>query len=70
MIEKIYEIFTQEYREETKRLEFEFAMLKYFKLKCENENGEEKIRRLSEEGFISDFKQIPSMVIANESANT
>jgi hypothetical protein len=54
MLSKICEVFT-EYREETKYREFACNKLYLFKLKNMSENIEDKIRKLSNEKFTSNF---------------
>ncbi len=56
MLGKVREVFTKEYREETEYREFASKMLHSFRLKNESERIEEKIKRLSDKNFVSDFK--------------
>lgn len=55
MLSKVREVFTKEYREETEYREFADTMLHHFKLKNTSESIEDKIRRLSDEKFVSNF---------------
>lgn len=53
---KVREVFTKEYREETSYREKAFKMLHNFKLKNTSESVEDKVKRLSDKNFISEFK--------------
>lgn len=56
MLSKVREVFTKEYREETNYREFVSKMLHDFKLKNKSESVEDKIKRLSDKNFVSNFK--------------
>ena len=56
MLSKVREVFTKEYREETNYREFASKMLHNFRLKNRSESVEEKIKRLSDKNFVSNFK--------------
>lgn len=56
MLRKVSEVFTKKYREETEYFEFMEKMLHSFKLNNQSEGVEEKIKRLSNKGFVSNFK--------------
>lgn len=56
MLGKVREVFTKEYREETNYREFASKMLHSFKLKNKSESIEDKIKRLSDKEFVSNFK--------------
>lgn len=56
MLNKVREVFTKEYREETNYRERAFQMLQNFSLKNTSESVEDKIKRLSDKNFISEFK--------------
>lgn len=56
MLSKVREVFTKEYREETNYRELAVQMLQNFRLKNTSESVEDKIKRLSDKGFISEFK--------------
>lgn len=56
MLSKVREVFTKEYREETSYLEMAFKMLHNFRLKNTSESVEDKIKRLSDKNFVSEFK--------------
>ena len=56
MFHEIKEVFTKEYREEVKRIEFENVMIKHIKLGVHTddiETIEDKISRLQEAGYSS-----------------
>lgn len=55
MLKKVREVFTKEYREETEYCEFMEKMLHNFKLNNKSESVEEKVKRLMDKGFVSDF---------------
>ena len=56
MLEKVREVFTKEYRQETIYREFTSTMKSSFKLNNKSEPVEEKVKRLQGKGFISEFK--------------
>ena len=56
MLSKVREVFTKDYREETNYRELAFQMLPGFRLKNKSESVEDKIKRLSDKNFISEFK--------------
>lgn len=56
MLSKVREVFTKEYREETNYREFTFNKLHCFKLKNKSESIDDKIKRLSDKEFVSNFK--------------
>ncbi len=56
MFAKVREVFTKEYREETNYREVAFRMLAKFKLKNTSESVEDKVKRLSDKNFVSEFK--------------
>lgn len=55
MLGKVREVFTKEYREETEYREFADTMLHHFKLKNKSESIEKKVKRLSDDKFVSNF---------------
>lgn len=55
MLSKVREVFTREYKEETEYREFTNKMLQHFKLKNTSESIEDKVKRLSDENFESNF---------------
>lgn len=56
MLNKVYEVFTKEYKKETKYREFMEKMLPSFELNNKSEDVEEKVKRLVNKNFISNFK--------------
>lgn len=56
MLSKVREVFTKEYREETEYREFLEKMLHNFELNNQSESVEEKVKRLTDKSFISNFK--------------
>ena len=56
MLSKVREVFTKEYREETNYRELAFQMIHNFRLKNTSESVEDKIKRLSDKNFVSEFK--------------
>lgn len=56
MLGKVCEVFTKEYREETDYREQALKMLHSFRLKNKSESVEDKIKRLSDKNFVSEFK--------------
>ncbi|MFG6328040.1 MAG: hypothetical protein K1W06_00975 [Lachnospiraceae bacterium] len=56
MLSKVREVFTKEYRKETSYMETEYSMLHNFKLENKSESVEDKIKRLSDKNFVSNFK--------------
>lgn len=56
MWSKVREVFTKEYREETNYREMALKMLHSFKLKNTSESVEDKVKRLSDKNFVSEFK--------------
>ena len=56
MLSKVREVFTKEYGEETNYRELAFQMLQNFRLKNTSESVEDKIKRLSDKNFVSEFK--------------
>lgn len=56
MLSKVREVFTKEYREETSYREMAFKMLHNFRLKNTSESVENKIKRLADKNFVSEFK--------------
>lgn len=55
MIRKILEVFTKEYREYTKYIYFIQSMKDNIKLKCDSESIDDKINRLKNMNFQSNF---------------
>lgn len=55
MLSKLREVFTKEYREETEYYEFMGKMFPEFKLNNKSEDVEEKVKRLKDKGFVSNF---------------
>lgn len=49
------EVFTKGYKEETAFREFFRDMISHFKLKSNSESVEEKVKRLSDKQFVSNF---------------
>lgn len=58
MLRKVHEVFTKDYKEETEFRAFTHDMLQHFKLKNTNESVEEKVKRLSDKKFVSNFNII------------
>ncbi len=56
MLNKLREVFTEEYKKETNYREEASKMLYKFKLKDASESVEDKVKRLTNRGFNSDFK--------------
>ena len=56
MLNKVCEVFTKEYRKETKYREFMEKMLHSFELNNKSEDVEKKVKRLVDKNFVSDFK--------------
>ena len=56
MMEKVFEVFTKEYKRETDYQEFAFGKIQDFKLKNKSESIETKIKRLTDKEFVSNFK--------------
>lgn len=56
MLSKVCEVFTKEYRKETEYREFMEKMCHSFKLNNKSEDVEEKVKRLADKNFISNFK--------------
>lgn len=56
MLGKVREVFTKKYREETNYRELAFKTLHDFKLKGTSESVENKVKRLSNKNFVSEFK--------------
>lgn len=56
MLNKVREVFTREYREETNYRELASKMLCRFRLKNTSESVEVKVKRLSDKSFVSEFK--------------
>ena len=56
MLRKVCEVFTKEYRQETRYREFMEEMLHSFELNNKSEDIEKKVKRLTDKNFISDFK--------------
>lgn len=55
MLSKLYEVFTKDYKEETEFRGFILNMISHFKLKDSSESIEEKVKRLSDKEFVSNF---------------
>lgn len=55
MLRKVCEVFTKEYRKETEYREFMEKMLYRFELNNNSEDVEQKVRRLSDKNFVSNF---------------
>lgn len=55
MLSKMYEVFTKDYKEETEFREFCRSSIQHFKLKTVSESVEEKVKRLSDKEFVSNF---------------
>ncbi len=55
MLDKVKEVFTKEYREETEYREFMKSNVDFFKLKNKSESIDEKVARLSRINFVSEF---------------
>lgn len=56
MLSKVREVFTKEYKKETEYREFMEKMLHSFELNNKSEDVEEKVKRLLDKNFVSDFK--------------
>lgn len=56
MLSKVREVFTKEYRKETYYRELALKMLHNFRLKNKSESVDDKVKRLSDKNFISEFK--------------
>lgn len=56
MFRKILYVFTKEYRYETKYREFLYRMRECVKLKTDSESVDEMVRRLSDQGFVSNCR--------------
>lgn len=56
MISKIREVFTTEYKKETEYREIALKMLHDFLLRNESESVNDKVERLKDKGFVSNFK--------------
>lgn len=56
MLSKVCEVFTKEYKKETAYREFMENMLHSFELNNKSEDIEEKVQRLVDKNFVSDFK--------------
>lgn len=56
MLNKVREVFTREYREETNYRGLASKMLCRFRLKNTSESVEVKVKRLSDKSFVSEFK--------------
>lgn len=56
MISKLHEVFTSEYRRETAYQEIAVKMLHDFLLKNKSESVDDKVKRLKDKGFVSNFK--------------
>lgn len=56
MLSKVCEVFTKEYKKETEYREFMENMLHSFELNNKSEDIEEKVKRLVDKNFVSDFK--------------
>lgn len=55
MLSKVCEVFTKEYRKETAYQEFTAKMIQYFKLNNNSESVEDKVERLKEKKYVSNF---------------
>lgn len=55
MLSKVYEVFTKDYKEETEFRGFIRNSIQHFKLKNVSESIEEKVKRLSDKKFVSNF---------------
>lgn len=58
MLEKIREVFTEEYKKETEYQEYMKKMSNYFKLNNNSEDVEKKVERLKNKKYVSDFKVV------------
>lgn len=56
MVKKLREVFTKEYQKEAKYQKFTLQMVDIFKLKNQSENVEDKVKRLKDKSFVSNFK--------------
>lgn len=56
MLAKIFEVFTKQYKEETKYREFLKSKLNSFKLENNDEDAEYKLQTLINSNFVSNFK--------------
>ncbi len=56
MLSKVCEVFTKDYRNETEYREFMEKMIHSFKLNNKSEDVEEKVKRLSDKNYVSNFK--------------
>lgn len=54
MLQEIRKVFTKEYQEDVKFLEFKNLMRQYVKLKNDSESIDEKMERLRTLGYVSD----------------
>lgn len=54
MLQEIKEVFSKQYQEDVKQLEFERSMRQYVKLNNESESIDDKIDRLRAMDFVSD----------------
>lgn len=55
MLSKVREVFTKEYRNETRYREMAFKILHNFRLRVASESVEDVIERLSDKNFVSEF---------------
>lgn len=55
MLSKVCEVFTKEYRKETAYQKFTAKMIQYFKLNNNSESVEDKVERLKEKKYVSNF---------------
>lgn len=54
MLQEIKQVFSKDYQEDVKFLEFKKSMRQYVKLRNESESIDDKIKRLNDLGYISD----------------
>ena len=55
MVNKVREVFTKEYKRETRYQEFMERMVHVFELNNKSENIDDKIKRLKDKDFVSEF---------------
>ena len=56
MLGRVYEVFTKAYKKETEYREFMGDMLDKLKLNNNSEDVEQKVKRLTDRKFVSNFK--------------
>ena len=54
MIQEIRNVFSKDYQDDVKYVEYKNSMRQYVKLKNESESIDRKIERLKAEGYVSD----------------